>query len=140
MESKNMEVWADWEAHFRPFPAECERVGFDRMLELLADRLYEEQTPLGEEFGDVMVCGHFDREMVVSICEPDLRAVVHLRGDEEMVSWQRPGIGQFQETVAKVLAELDMQGNLRVERVITIMRPLAPLAEDDEDDAAEQDA
>ena len=132
-EDRQMEVWADWEAVFRPFPSERDRIGFDTMLEAVADRLYGDHS-LGEPFNEVMVCGHFDRELSIMTHEPEFRVVVQADDEAERLVWTRPSLEDFQDAVAEFLAGLGFQGNLRVERVVTSMKRPVFLPEDEEID------
>lgn len=101
-----------WEAVYRPFPALLKIREFDDIMTEIADVVHADDSPLGLE---VVLAGHFDREIVFSASEPRSESFGEM--GQSMVI----GMEVFHDRVADLLVRLRLEGTLECKRVIGVL-------------------
>lgn len=113
-----IEIWVTWEADFRPYPGLIKEWSFDGILDRLCDAVYNDPSCPLRNWGDVDLSGHFEKAITFSAFED---AATHMGT-----------MADFQDVVGKVLATVEVEGNLgTVHRVVNVSRGI-PLGEDDD--------
>lgn len=106
-----MESWRTWEVIFRPFPAVWkEGGGFDAVISKVADVIHDPEHWISKTWGDVGLAGRFEAEIEFSVDEPPEAGYAYsMTGDD------------FLMDVAKLVAELRLEGSMHLLTVCTVM-------------------
>lgn len=110
-----LESLASWEVTYRPNPAFLEKYGFDRILGLISEVVFDRFEPLAKMWGDVGLSGHFDTYAVFSIVEEEMKEGLGLEGLD---------LESFQNDVCQTLRYLGMEGHTTAQRIVSVGKPL----------------
>lgn len=106
MNESKIEIWATWVATYIPYTSEVKRRGFDALLDLIVDAVFDPESSLSD-WGDIGIAGLKDAQVEFNVVE------------EYVPFGATPE--RFQDDLAAFLGRLGFQGDIAVNRRFNLL-------------------